>query len=124
MLGNEGQASTIKKLLDPVSAANTAAATSAWISVIGAEGDLVLEVAVGAITGSMTPTFEHASDSGGTGGVAIVPNEGAIGAMTANTVVKRTIRKDAVQGFVRIVGTIVTGPSLFQASVMYRQKNF
>lgn len=124
MLGNEGQASTIKKLLDPASAANTAAATSAWTSVAVAEGDLVFEVAVGAVTGSITPTFEHASDAGGTGAVAIVPNEGAIGSMTANTVAKRTIRKDAVQGFVRVVGTIATGPSLVQASVMYRQKNF
>jgi hypothetical protein len=124
MLSNEGQASTIKKLLDPASAANTAAATSAWISVIGSEGDLVFEVALGAVTGSFTPTFEHASDAGGTGAVAITPNEGAIGAMTTNTVVKRTVRKDAVQGFVRIVGTIVTGPSLCQASVAYRQKNF
>src|SRR5262245_2019435 len=103
MLSNEGQASTIKKLLDPASYANTAAATSSYISMAGAEGDLVLVVAAGAITGSMTPTFEHASDSGGTGSAAIVPNEGAIGAMTANTVVKRTIRKDAIQGFLRVV---------------------
>jgi hypothetical protein len=124
MLGNEGQASTIKKLLDPASAANTAAATSSYVSMIGAEGDLVIEVAVGTITGSFTPTFEHASDSGGTGSAAIVPNEGAIGAMTANTVAKRTIRKDAIQGFLRIVGTIVTGPVLCQCAVAHRQKNF
>lgn len=124
MLGNEGQASIIKKLLDPVSAANTAAATSAYINMKDAEGDLMIVVAVGAITGSFTPTFEHASDSGGTGSVAIVPNEGAIGAMTANTTVKRTIRKDAIQGFLRILGTIVTGPVLVSCSVTHRQKNF
>ena len=124
MLSNEGQASTIKKLLDPASLANTAAATSAYISMAGAEGDLVVIVSVGAITGSFTPTFEHASDSGGTGSVAIVPNEGAIGAMTANTVIKRTIRKDAIQGFLRIVGTIATGPTIGACSVAHRLKNF
>ena len=120
----DAQTSTSKKMIDPVSAANTAAATSAYISCAGAEGDIMLIVQAGAITGSMTPTFEHASDSGGTGSAAIVPNEGAIGAMTANTVVRRTIRKDAIQGFLRIVGTIVTGPTLFAASLSYRQKNF
>jgi hypothetical protein len=120
----EAQSSISKKMIDPVSAANTAAATSSYISCANSEGDIVMIVSVGAITGSITPTFEHASDSGGTGSVAIVPNEGAIGAMTANTVVRRTIRKDAMQGFVRVVGTIVTGPSLFASSLHYTQKNF
>lgn len=120
----EAQSSTTKKMIDPASCANTAAATSAYISCAGAEGDVLLIVSVGAITGSMTPTFEHASDSGGTGSVAIVPNEGAIGAMTANTSIRRTIRKDAMQGFVRVVGTIVTGPVLFSCCLSYTQKNF
>lgn len=83
-----------------------------------------MTVAVGAVTGSFTPTFEEASDSGGTGGAAIVPNEGAIGAMTANTVAQRTIKKGSTKGFVRIVGTIVTGPVLCSASFSYRRKNF
>lgn len=120
----EAQSSTSKKMIDPASCANTAAATSAYISCANSEGDIVLIVSAGAITGSMTPTFEHASDSGGTGSVAIVPNEGAIGAMTANTVVRRTLRKDAMQGFLRVVGTIVTGPTLFACSLHYTQKNF
>lgn len=120
----DAQTSISKTMINPVSAANTAAATSAYISCANAEGDIMLVVQAGAITGSMTPTFEHASDSGGTGVVAIVPNEGAIGAMTANTVVRRTIRKDHIQGFLRVVGTIVTGPTLFAVSLQYRQKNF
>jgi hypothetical protein len=124
MSSSELQSHVAKKMIDPVSAANTAAATSAYISCANAEGDIVLTVQAGAITGSMTPTFEHASDSGGTGSVAITPNEGAIGAMTANTVARRTIRKDAIQGFLRVVGTIVTGPTVFAVSMSYQQKNF
>jgi hypothetical protein len=120
----EAQTAINKVLLNPASAANTAAATSSWISAANAEGDLVFTVSIGALTGSFTPTFEEASDSGGTGGAAIVPNEGAIGAMTTNTSVIRTIRKNATKGFVRIVGTIVTGPALCSASFAYRQKNF
>lgn len=123
MLGNEGQAATIKKLLDPVSAANTAAATSGWTDVREAEGDVVFTNQVGALTGSITWTIEHASDSGGTGAAAITPNEGAYAAGAANQVQKRTVNASAVAGWVRCVGTIVTGPALVAASLMYRPKN-
>ena len=123
MLGNEGQAAIIKKLLDPVSAANTAAATSGWTDVREAEGDVVFTNQVGALTGSITWTIEHASDSGGTGAAAITPNEGAYAAGAANQVQKRTVNASAVAGWVRCVGTIVTGPALVGASLMYRPKN-
>lgn len=122
MLGNEGQAATIKKLLDPVSAANTAAATSSYIDARDAEGDVVFTVQVGTLTGSITWTIEHASDSGGTGSAAITPNEGAFTAGAANQVQKRTVPASAIQGYVRCVGTIVTGPALVNASIMYRPK--
>lgn len=123
MLNNEGQAATTKKLLDPVSAANTAAATSGWTDVRDAEGDLVFVNHVGALTGAITWTIEHASDSGGTGAAAITPNEGAYAAGAANQVQKRTVNASAVAGWVRCVGTIVTGPALVAASVSYRPKN-
>lgn len=124
MLGNEGQAATSKILLNPASAANTAAATSGWTDVRDAEGDLVFINQVGALTGSVAWTIEHATDSGGTGAAAITPNEGAYAAVTANQVQKRTVSASAVGGWVRCVGTIVTGPVLVAASVSYRPKNF
>ena len=124
MLGNEGQAATTKKLLDPVSAANTAAATSGWIDARDAEGDVMFVNQVGALTGSITWTIEHASDNGGTGAAAITPNEGAYLAGAANQIQKRTVPASAIQGFVRCVGTIVTGPAFVAASISYRPKNF
>lgn len=124
MLGNEGQASKIVKLLDPVSAGNTAAATSGWVDVREAEGDLVFSAQVGALTGSITWSIEHASDGSGTGAAAITPNEGAFAAGAANQAQKRTVNASAVAGWVRIIGTIVTGPALVAASVQYRPKNF
>lgn len=124
MLGNEGQASKIVKLLDPVSAPNTAAATSGWVDVREAEGDLVFSAQVGALTGSITWSIEHASDGSGTGAAAITPNEGAFAAGAANQAQKRTVNASAVAGWVRIIGTIVTGPALVAASVQYRPKNF
>lgn len=120
MLGNEAQAATVVKLLDPVSAANTAAATSGWVDVRQAEGDVMFTTQVGALTGSITWTIESASDGSGTGAAGITPNEGAFAAGAANQAQKRTVRANATKGFVRVVGTIVTGPALVAASLAYR----
>lgn len=123
MLNNEGQAATSKILLSPVSAANTAAATSGWVDARDAEGDIVFINQVGALTGSITWTIEHASDGSGTGAAAITPNEGAYSAGAATQVQKRTVSANAIQGYVRCVGTIVTGPALVAASISYRPKS-
>ncbi len=122
MLNNEAQVATSKLLLNPVSAANTAAATSSWVDARDAEGDIMFINQVGALTGSITWTIEHASDSGGTGAAAIVPNEGAYAAGAANQIQKRTVSANAILGWVRCVGTIVTGPALVGASISYRPK--
>jgi hypothetical protein len=123
MLGNEGQAATVKVLLNPASAANTAAATSAWIDVRDAEGDIVFVNQVGTLTGSIAWTIEHADDSGGTNSAAITPNEGAYAAGAATQVQKRTIAANGCKGFIRCVGTIVTGPALASVLILYRPKN-
>lgn len=122
MLGNEAQASSAVKLLDPASAANTAAATSGWVDVRAYEGDIEFSAQVGALTGSITWTIEHASDGSGTGAAGITPNEGAFAAGAANQIQKRTVNANAVAGWVRIVGTIVTGPALVAASLRSRPK--
>lgn len=124
MKESEAQAATTKKLLDPASAANTAAATSGWIDARDAEGSILFVNHVGALTGSIAWTIEHASDGSGTGAAAITPNEGAYAAGAANQVQKRTVSADAIQGFVRCVGTIVTGPVFVAASISYRPKYF
>lgn len=117
------QAQTVRKMLDPVSAANTAAATSGWIDCRAYEGDLTIEAAIGAMTGSITWTLEDATDSSGTGGAGITPVEGAFTAGAANLTQKRTIGAQQHRGWMRIVGTIVTGPSLVQASISGQLKN-
>lgn len=122
MLGNQGQSSKVVKLLDPVSAADTAAATSGWVDVREAEGDIVFNNQVGALTGSITWTIQHASDGSGTGAAAITPNEGAYAAGAANQIQKRTVNASAVAGWVRCVGTIATGPALVAASIQYHPK--
>lgn len=123
MLNNQGQAATAVKLLDPVSAANTAAATSGWVDVRAAEGDIVFTNQVGALTGSITWTIEDATDGSGTGAAGITPNEGAYAAGAANQIQKRTVNASAVRGWVRCVGTIVTGPALVAANIKYHPKS-
>ena len=123
MLSSQGQAAKSVKLLDPASAANTAAATSAWIDVREAEGDIVFTNQMGVLTaGSLTWTIEDATDGSGTGAAGITPNEGAYAAGATNQIQKRTLNASAVRGWVRCVGTIVTGPSLVAVSIAYHPK--
>ena len=120
MLNNEAQATLTRALISPVSAAATANATSAWVDVRDAVGDIMFVNSVGAISGTLAWTIEHANDGAGTGAVAITPNEGAYAAVTANSVQKRTISANACRGFVRCVGTIVTGPAIVAVNVHAR----
>jgi hypothetical protein len=122
MMGNQGQAAKIVKLLDPVSAAATANATSGWIDVREGEGDIVFSNQVGALTGSITWTIEDATDGSGTGAAGITPNEGAYAAGAANQIQKRTVNASAVRGWVRCVGTIVSGPALVAVNIKYHPK--
>lgn len=119
-IGNETQAAAIAVLLDPVSAANTAAATSAWVQVPAqAIGAVEIIAHVGALTGSIAWTLQTASDDSGTGAASITPTEGAFSAGAANTVQKRTFDARISKGYVKLTGTIVTGPALVQAAVQY-----
>jgi hypothetical protein len=122
MLNNEGQAASSQIMLSPVSAAATANATSGWVDVRAMEGDIVVVVQAGAITGSIVWTLEDATSSGGAGSAGITPNEGAFAAVTANQVQRRTINAKAHRGWIRVVGTIVTGPVLVAASCHSRPK--
>ena len=122
MLANQGQAVDAINLLNPISAANTTAATSAWVDVRKYEGDLVFINKTGALTGSLTWTIEDATDGSGTGAAGITPNEGAYAAGAANQIQKRTVNANSVRGWVRVVGTIVTGPVLVSAEFLSHPK--
>jgi len=123
MLNAYPQATIPTKLLDPASAANTAAATSAWVDIRNREGTIEMTNQVGAMTGSITWTIEDATDGSGTGAAGFVPNEGAYAAGAANQIQKRTFPVRATRGFIRCVGTIVTGPSFVAVSIRAHPKN-
>ena len=122
MLNNQAQAALIVSLLSSADAADTAAATSAWIDARPYEGDLMFVVDTGVVTaGQVVWTVEHADDDSGTNAESITPNEGTFDTVTtANDplVQKRTVSANAVRGYVRIVGTITTGPVQCSAAVL------
>ena len=122
MLGNQGQAAEAVNMLHPISAAATVNATSAWIDVRKYEGDLVVTLQVGALTGSITWTLEDATDGAGAGAAGITPNEGAFAAGDANQIQKRTVNGGATRGWLRCVGTIVTGPAVVAGNLKAHPK--
>ena len=126
MLSHQGQAAEAVTMLASASAANTAAATSAWIDVRKYEGDLVIVQNAGILTGTLTPTIEDATDGAGAGGAAFTGlNEGAFTVVTTSNdplLEKRTIPAGATRGWIRYVGTIVTGPALIGVTLLAHPK--
>lgn len=123
MLGNEAQAAKSAILLNPVSAANTAGATGGWVDVRNAQGDILIVAQVGGLTGSIAWSVEDATDNSGTGAAAITPSNGAFAAGAQNQVQRRSLSGNAVRGWIRIKGTIGTGPALVAASAHWRSNN-
>lgn len=124
MIGPAAQAASAIVALNPVSAANTAAATSAWIDVRQYEGDIVFVQASGALTGSITGGIEDATDGAGTGAAAMTPNEGAYTLVnSANAAQRRSVNANATRGWVRYVGTIVTGPCIASVVMLATPKS-
>jgi len=116
---------TRTKVFAAVSAANTAAASSGWIDVRGYEGDIAFEISQGIITGTLDWTFEDSPNSGGTSNAAIVPIGGNLAQITtSNDDAHYTAVFPATQprGWMKIIGTIVTGPALISVTIIGRKK--
>lgn len=121
MIGNEGQAASAIKVINPASAANTAAATSAWIDTANLEGDLIFVQHIGAVTGSITGKIQDADDGSGTN-PADVTGAAFTAVSSANDIQKIAVQKKFVRRWVRYLGTIVTGPALTSVSMLSRPK--
>lgn len=115
-LNAEGAGSLVpRSLLDAVSAANTAAATSGngfWIDTQDLEGEIVVTINVGAVTGSITGKLQCATDANGTGAADLAgATFTAISAASkAQTIV--VPKNSLTSRYLGFVGTVVTGPAL------------
>jgi hypothetical protein len=114
MLFSQGSAATFTSILDSVSAANTAAATSGsakWLDVRPYEGEIVVVAVLGAVTGTIVGKLQSATDANGTGAADITG--ATFSSNAANTTGKCVVDpRKVVGGFLGYVGTIVTGPSI------------
>lgn len=124
MLLNQASAATSTALLRPVSAANTAAATSGsgmWLDVRSYSGEIMVVLELGAVTGTISGKLQSATDANGTG-AADIPGA-TFGTTGANSTTKITVDpKAVVGGFLGFVGTIVTGPALVSVTASGKRK--
>lgn len=124
MLLSQGSAATSTSLLDAVSAANTAAATSGsakWLDVRPYDGEIMVTLNLGAVTGTIAGKLQSASDTNGTGAADITG--ATFGTTGANSTTKITVDpKTVTGGFLGFVGTIATGPSLVSVVASGKKK--
>lgn len=124
-LSNQAIAETPLLLLAPLSAAATANATSAWTAVSGYEGIVSVIINVGVISGTLDITFNTNDAASDSGADAIVPIGGALAQITTSNdvaVYKADFDARVIQGYLKVIGTIVTGPAIVGYTLIGRKK--
>ncbi len=115
MLSNVAQAATVVSLLTPADAANTAAATSAYVSIADYEGYLIVTQHVGVVTaGTIAGKLVHADDDSGTN-VADITGATFTSVTTSTdnpNVQKCVVPVNGLKPYIGYVGTIGTGPAV------------
>lgn len=112
-------------VINAVSAANTAAATSAAIDLQGYDGVVQFIQQTGAVTGTLDGKIQDCDTSGGTyADLPGTPNPGLIGAQVtaANKIQTVSLDTRSVRRFVKYVGTVVTGPVLISVVMIGNKK--
>jgi hypothetical protein len=124
MLNSQASAATSTSLLDALSAAATANATSGsgkWLDVRPYDGEIIVTQNLGAVTGTIAGKLQSATDANGTSAADITG--ATFGTNTANSTSKLVIDPKAVPGgFLGYVGTIATGPSLVSVVASGKKK--
>lgn len=124
-LASQAIANTPLLILKSQSAANTAAATSAWTAVTGYEGIVKVIINIGTIVGTVDFTFSTAVDGSGTSSASITPLGGALAQITTSNddaVYEANFDSRVLKGYLQVVGTIVTGPALLSYTLVGRKK--
>jgi len=124
MLNSQASAATSTSLLDALSAAATANATSGaakWLDVRPYDGEIMVTLNLGAVTGTIAGKLQSATDANGTGPADIAGY--TFGTTGANSTTKIVVDPKAVPGgFLGFVGTIVTGPALVSVVASGKKK--
>lgn len=121
MLQNQASAASTDVILPSVSAANTAAATTStsagYVDVRQYQGEILVIVTTGAITGTLTGKLQSASDANGTGAADITGATFAAISTASQTRKYALDPKKVVGGFLGFLGTVVTGPVLVAVTI-------
>lgn len=103
--------------LSPASYA-AGANNGAWVDVRAVEGQIVIPITIGAVTGSVVFSVQDATDGSGTGAAALSPAVATASITTANSTARLVFPAGSVRGWVRVVATVTTGPVFAAAQVM------
>lgn len=125
MLHSQASAATATSILDAVSAAATANATSGsgkWLDVRSYDGELLVIQQSGACTGTLAGKLQSATDANGTGAADITGATFTAVSAANKTHTVALDPKKVVGGFLGYVGTIGTGPSLVSVTVSGKKK--
>lgn len=121
MLNHVLESANVQKILASLSAAATANA-SVWSPAIAPSEGIVLAVlSVGIITGTLDFTFTTNTSASDSGATAITPIGGAIAQITTSNddaVYVAAFPATQLRGFLKVIGTIVTGPALVSYSLI------
>ena len=120
MLNNIGAQLTLAASINPAS--NAAGATNGgYVDISQAEGEVVIPIVIGAVTGSVIVKVQDADDTGGTG-VADLAGVTTASLTTANSTAKLSFPASSSRKAVRVVATVTTGPIFLGAAVGYVPK--
>lgn len=124
MLNHALESAVVTKIAASVSAANTAAA-SFWTQVPACEGVVLLVLSVGVITGTLDFTFTTNTAGSDSGATSVTPIGGAIAQVTTSNddaVYVAAFPATALRGYVKVIGTVGTGPALISYSMITQNK--
>jgi hypothetical protein len=115
MLHTFGAAMSGNASINPASL-SAGANNGGYVDISGAEGEVLVLIPVGAVTGSVVVKVQDADDTGGTN-VADLAGVTTVSYSTANSVTKLSFPASSARKAVRVVATVTTGPIVMGASV-------
>lgn len=121
MLNSYGSALSVNASINPASL-SAGANNGGYVDISAAEGEVVVTIPVGAVTGSVVVKVQDADDTGGTG-VADLAGVTTGSYNTANSCTKLSFPASSARKAIRVVATVTTGPIVMGASVAFIPKS-
>lgn len=114
-------AGTVRALLNAASNAATVNSAALNIAALDWDGNVEVTQNVGAVTGSITGKIQESAD--GSTDWQDLPGATFTAVSSANNTQRIVIQAGATRGYIRYVGTIVTGPALVAVTASGVPKN-